>query len=381
MRFADPESQALLGRVRSIEVSRTSGLWSVKLIGPELEGRQVASSWKMVHDWFMCRPLNHWSATRITSQDLRIRDVAHEQGLADIEIEVHPQTERTLMSAQFRLPSDQADAKPMLLRISRYHHERQLATNLRLETGPTALPCSLIAPLFPEFKALGEQAAVVGNISLQRRHRTWEIGLENAYLIRVDFGQLNTGVEKRIAGTGWVFCERGVITDSGLQYMAGGIGIERGRIDERLLSASQRYLGVTLPSEVQVAQVRLHSFEQLQITFEISPQRLRFVGLVQKSADGTRSFQPGTIIADAAGELAMRVSDEPVPLQNVLALLSDMPEVTTAAAQLSPNLVPVGWLAQQAAWWLPLRASPPPDQPALPETDDNNAVRLSRTPQ
>jgi hypothetical protein len=249
----------------------------------------------------------------------------------------------------------------------------------------------MIAPLFPELKTLGEQASIIGKVTLQRRNFTWEMELENAGLTGVDFGQLTAGLDKRVAGGGWIWCQQAAINDRGLRSMSGIINIERGRIDQRLLSDSGRYLGVSLPREVQFAQVPLHSFEQLRVTFAISPQQLIFGGLVEKSIDGSRKFQPGTLIADAAGELAISRGAQPLPLQNVVALLSDAPEVSTVSAQIPSTIVPKGWLAQKAAWWLPIASTSTLETSHHPKYERGNTtpnvaneetdVRLSRMPE
>jgi hypothetical protein len=383
VRLVHPESHALLGRVRAVAVSRTGNLWSMQFVEPELDGRHLSSTWKMLHDWFMCRPQSSSPTLKLTSTDLKIRDVSREQALRNISLEVHPQLERTLISVQFQVPGEKSEAKPISLRISRLHSERSLATSVRLETGSSSLPCALISPLLPELKTLGEHTAIAGNISLHRRNNAWELSLENTYLAGIDFGQLTYGLEKRVVGNGMIWCQQAQVTDRGLQYVAGVLGIDRGRIDERWLTASQHYLGVALPREVQVAQVHTHSFEQLQLTFEITSQRLRFAGLVKSTTDGSRGLRPGTILADAAGELAIRASDEPIPLQNVIGLLSDSSGVTTAGAFVPSGFVPTGWLAQAAVRWLPLGTASSAAQPGAPSLDaaEDAPVRLSRNPQ
>lgn len=56
LKIAHPESRAALGRVRSVAVSHEGAAWVIKLDTPELETRQLATTWQMLHDWFVCRP-------------------------------------------------------------------------------------------------------------------------------------------------------------------------------------------------------------------------------------------------------------------------------------------------------------------------------------
>jgi hypothetical protein len=114
-------------------------------------------------------------------------------------------------------------------------------------------------------------------------------------------------------------------------------------------------LGVALSRTVQAAHSE-QSFEQLQAMFEISPGILKLAGDVKKtlgdSTGRSRPLPPGTLIADAAGEIAVRSNYEAMPLQNLVSALNYGQGVTTASANLHADST--SWLAQRAVWWLPL---------------------------
>jgi hypothetical protein len=362
IRLSHPESQASLGRIRSVLVHRKGAVWSIQLDQPDLETRQLATTWQMIHDWFVCRPQSTQPAIRIECDGLRLRDgnldQSLEPSLEQIAVEIYSQTERTVVGAEFRMPTAEPGAKPCMLRIVRQHSDRHLSTVLEFDSGPTGLPCKLISPVFPLVQQLGDRALFLGNLSLHQRNNTWQADVTKSSLKGIDFGRLASGLDFRFTGEGSLEFKNVRVTDRGLQYALCLVTADYGRIDGNLLIASQQMLGVSLPRPVQTANVELHSFDQLRAWFEIAPGTLSLVGGIEHSLPdkiGPRRLVPGTMIADAAGEIAVRSSIEPMPLQNLVSTLAYSQGVSVASANSSANSV--GWLAQRAVWWLPLENS------------------------
>ena len=354
LRLSHPESRASLGRIRSIAVSRKGAVWSIQLDEPEFESRQLAATWRMIHDWFVCRPQIAQPAIRIVCDDLRLRELDQVQSLEQIAVEIYSQAERTVVGAEFRMPRAVPGSKASLVRIVRQHSDRHLSTVLELDSGAAGLPCNLISPVLPFVQQLGDRAVFQGKLALRQRDSAWEANITQSFLVGVDFGRLTAGLNSCVTGEGFIWCENFMVTDAGLQNAYGKASVEHGRIDNNLLNASQHTLKVELPS-VQSANVGLHSFEQLQAIFDIAPGTFRLAGGVEKTLPDTqgrtRQLPLGTLIADAAGPIAVRSNFEPMPLQNLLNALVYDAGVTTASAN-SPN--PASWLAQRAVWWLPL---------------------------
>ncbi len=134
--------------------------------------------------------------------------------------------------------------------------------------------------------------------------------------------------------------------------------VQHGRIDEPLLTASQQLLGIELPRQVQTADVQLHSFEQLRAMFEIAPGTIKLAGGIETTLPetGSRKLAPGTLIADAAGEIAVRSSYEAMPLKNLVAALG-YGQTVVANGEGDNGSFEKAWFAQRAAWWLPLETN------------------------
>lgn len=360
LKISHPESRAALGRVRSVAVDRSGTGWKVKLNGPELETRQLAATWQMIHDWFVCRPESAAPPIRIECDELRICEVGDELSLDQVAVDIYTQAERTVVGAQFRMPTAAPDSKPSMLRIVRQHSDRHLSTVLELDSGLNALPVNIISPVLPIVRELGPHAVFQGRLAMHQRNKAWQVNVTQSWFAGVDFGQLTSRIDSRLTGDGWLWCENLKVTDRGLVQMSGGVMVKHGRIDESLLNASQQLLGVQLPRQVQMADVRLHSFEQLRAMFEIAPGIFKIAGDVERTLEGSgsRPLKPGTLIADAAGEIAVRASYEAIPIENLVAALGFGQTVAASAANDNGEFEKT-WFAQRAAWWLPLDTTEP----------------------
>lgn len=355
LKLSHPESRASLGRIRSVAISRESSLWSIALDQPEIETRQLSATWRMIHDWFVCRPQTSQPSIRIECVELRLRDLDQEQLLEQIAVQIYSQTDRTVVGAEFRMPAAEPNAKPSQLRIVRQHSDRHLSTVVDLESGSTGLPCNLISPVFPSVQRLGDRAIFLGKISIFQRNNTWQANVTKSWLAGVDYSRITSGIDSHVTDGNLIWFESLKVTDRGLQNAKGGLKVIHGRIDGDLLVASQHALGVTLPRTVQTAGL-VQSFEQMQALFEISPGVFKLSGCLEKTLPDTlgnaRALAPGTLIADAAGEIAIRSDfDDELPLQNLINALGHNKEVAAAAGVSSDS---DDWLPQRAVWWLPL---------------------------
>jgi len=355
LRLSHPESRSSLGRIRSIAVSRKAAVWSIQLDQPEFETRQLSATWQMIHDWFVCRPQSAQPAIRIECPELRLRELDQEQSLEQIVVEIYSQAERTIVGAEFRMPATEPNSKPVQLRIVRQHSDRHLSTILDLESGPTGLPCSLVAPVFPFVQRLGDRAIFLGKLSLYQRNNAWQANVTKSWLAGVDFSRITSRIESYVTEKNLIWFDNLKVTDRGLQNAAGGIKVNHGRIDCDLLIAGQQALGVSLPRVTQMAG-RAQSFEQFLALFEVSPGTFKLSGCLEETLPDTfgnsRPLAPGTLIADAAGEIAVRSDfDEPMPMQSLISALGYGQGVVTASATSADS---ADWFAQRAVWWLPL---------------------------
>lgn len=377
IKLVHPESHVVLGRMRSVEVLNSGSMWIVRLDAPELDGRHLPATWQLVHDWFVCRPQAFAPNIQLASEGLVIRNLADshttvdEQWLQQLSVGIYPQVDETRLIAKFRGSTSQANgnlssgnqpngesAPPATLMISRRHRESQQSTQLLFKTEETRLPCALIAPVFPELRFLGSRAVLAGTFSLLQRNAAWRLEIQNAWLAKIDCGQLPIGGETAVTGEGALWCDQATITQRGLQSFEGAAYVDHGRMDRRILAAAEQNLGLHLVRDVQSANVSTIMFEHLRCRFRILPQVLQWVGFADQEAPSIKPLAPGTLMTDAAGAIAVRAQTDGIPLQNLVLLLNQVPLV--ASASTFPSLMNGDsdsgrlTLHQAALRWLPL---------------------------
>lgn len=363
LRLSHPESRASLGRIRSVQVKlkASESKWSIELDQPEFETRQLSATWRMIHDWFVCRPQVTQPKIEISCPRLSIREMDSEQILEKIFVVIYPRADQTIVDSKFHMAGAEPNANPSHLIIGRRHSDRHLSTNFQLVSGSTGLPCNLISPVLPVAQRLGDRAIFLGTLSLYQTNSGWLFNLKDSWLVNVDYSKINPGIVSHVTNDNFVRLDNLTVTDHGLHKAKGGIKVVHGRIDGDLLNASQQTLGVNLTRPVKTAGVA-QSFEQFGASFEIETKQgiFKLCGGLQNtlpdSLGVSRPLAPGTLVADASGEIAVRSNyDELLPLQSLVTTLEYHQGVTTASATSSDN--PANWFTSNSNWWLPAEES------------------------
>ena len=142
--------------------------------------------------------------------------------------------------------------------------------------------------------------------------------MAQSWLAGVDYSGMTAGIDSYVTDGNLIWFDNLKLTNRGLQNAKGGVKIRHGRINGDLLIASQQTLGVNLPRTVQTAGAA-QSFEQMEALFEITPGVFQLSGCLANTlpdaVGNSRPLMPGTLIADAAGEIAVRPNyDELLPL-------------------------------------------------------------------
>ncbi len=146
----------------------------------------------MLHDWFVCRPQQAAAPIRIECELLKVREADDDQLLESIAVDIFTQAERTIVGAEFKMPTAAPDSKPSMLRVVRQHSDRHLSTIVELDSGLNALPVALVAPVLPAVQQLGPRALFNGKLSVHQRNKLWQVNLSQSWFAGVDFGQLTS---------------------------------------------------------------------------------------------------------------------------------------------------------------------------------------------
>ncbi|MCA9134827.1 MAG: hypothetical protein KDA45_16780, partial [Planctomycetales bacterium] len=313
MHLTHPETGVSLGRIRLVEVERKAGQWSLRLTEAELERRQLAATWKIVHDWVLCRPQQHAQALKIAIDQLTLRAASSQEQLREIAVQLLPTREALLANVEFRLadsaslPSNgqAAGAQATQWIIKRHHGRDQAKTEMWLKTGDTPLPCGLVVGLVPRAELLGTAATFTGTLHLTAYDNTWWAQLTETTFAGVDMSQLTLASDVPLSGTGELYLKQAALGPQRLEYAHGHSVIRHGRMASQLFLALGRHLGIALRPTNAVSS---YGFDSLQFGFDLRQAQLRLLADAQ----------------DVHGTLALRDrAEEPIALQRLIAVLAD----------------------------------------------------------
>ncbi len=370
IRLLHPETGALIGRARVAEAQRSQGKWAIRLTQPELEANELASAWRIAHDWFLCRPQTSSLAARVGASQLTIQSAGQPHILHEVALSILPTAEATLLSLQFhpqsvarpssianaavsasatQISSQEKGPQPAQWIVKRLHKQSGLKTEMQLRSGAAAIPCGLLAQSIPWLDKLGSQATFAGNMDIELHDSDWCVKIAAGRLAGVELSELTGQSDAAISGRGELQLEQFAISQAGIEWIRGRALIESGQMTAGLFHALGKYLGVSLR---EMNEVQAYGFDRCEFAFDIRQPNLYLCCQLD----------------DAHGPLAARSMpqwEQPLPIENIVAALAScssgpLPRANENATdhQLltgsAPAQLPTTWLSKQALVWLPL---------------------------
>ena len=330
-----PETNASIGHVESMLVHLTKGKWMIDIREAELESRQLSASWRILHDWFLCRPKRFQRASEIHIAKLTLRDQDQPrvapQALQELSVKLFPEADAVLAAITFAFEENgdtsstansALEATRSSILIKRYHNESQLLTHMQLRMA-TPLPCSLAAPLLPQLALLGDGASFFVEVCDARfRENSWDAMISNTVVEAVDFGKLTQGTQLRATGLGRLVLNSVSCDSQRIRKLEGQVAMRSGAISAASLSSLRDWLGVQLRPLNSVDHV---SFDEAKLAFLLEPQEIHLA----------------VDVRDSLGPLALRGNwNQPLPAANL-------------SAALQGNTITEGdWLALGVRNWL-----------------------------
>ncbi len=333
VRFLHPESRATLGRISSVLVKQSAGCWELDVEEASFDGPYLASTWQLLHDCFLCRPYAYTPITKVNCRKLEVRHLDTDMELSELRVEVFPKPEDTFVMARFASDRSANSNNRCELMMHRFHIEDQLATEWKLDTKSNSLPCEFIRPLIPATAKLGNRASMRGMFAVSQYGNQWKCTLKNAMFNEVDFASLTTQSAHSMVGTGWIWIDQAEVSSRAVQLLSGWIQVDNGRLAISTLQAAEQLLAIELPRTIQ-ANVSSLLFGKLLCRFRLDTSGLAFEGGMQAS----EKLKGNTLLADAAGTLAVKKNTSLIPIQNVYQLIQSGGPVVTASTQSSGTI-------------------------------------------
>jgi len=325
--LSDPESHAWLVRMRSLVVVSTRTGLEVTVFQPEICIEHLNRLWGIVHERLLTRPPAARRTVRLEASTLALANGERTLSVEGLHFENVADAAGTQWLIQFRMAGSPA-AEPYRLRIVRNRQIHPAETGWELHTGPTPLPCDLVAVGWSAAAQLGPDAAFCGSWWAEHQNRAWHHQFRGE-LTDVSLDHLVTqNFPHKLSGNARVTVREAELLGGRLSKISGDLQVPGGVISRSLLAAAEDALG--LAPVRRADQGLLVRYGQLGLSFSLDRTGLRF------TACGNR---PNVILADQRGPLLVETDSMPLSAVRLIELLVPQSTVQVPATRETAALV------------------------------------------
>jgi len=291
--LAEPETGALIARIRHLEFTRQDGQLVVLASQPEIEGLQVWRLWESLHE----RVLRTYRA-----------DASGARFYAG-EVTISP-------TLEFREAALQM-SEPAQLRITRNRQIQPPATRWELNTRSTALPCSLLADYLGILRNLGEDASFQGAIEAMPTTDGWEGEIAGRFRdVDLDRVTQRLNLRHRLSGAAEIVFRQATFRGGRLIDAAGDLACNSGVVSRSLLYQAHESLGLVADSRLLTPQANmLVAFNELKLGFALDKGGVQLTGHCDSAG-------PGVVMTGEGGPLLSNRSPEAVQVTALVRTLA-----------------------------------------------------------
>jgi hypothetical protein len=214
---------------------------------PEIDTAQVEQLWRLADRLFLGRadgPLE----VRLVCGDLPLRLGENRQTLRQPELTVTTDSLGTRAELRFQLSGGES-AAPVRLRVGRDRRTQPPLTRFDLNTGPSAMPCWLLATGLPSFEGLGAESRFSGLLWAALPPQGWEGGLKGRFS-RLDLDRLVTNrFPHKLSGLAEVAIRQAEFHQGRLTKLDGSINAGPGVVSRSLVDDSAQFLRLVAAGE------------------------------------------------------------------------------------------------------------------------------------
>lgn len=240
--LTDPETGELIVHCRGIEATEDdAGGWTLVVAQPTFRAERGEWLWALLER----RLRRAWTADgplRIVAREATWEAGPTTQTFIDVEARLTSDATQELFELAFRLPLAEGLAEPALIRVVRARDQQPPRTRFELDTGPTPLPCGLLAPLIRAHETLGPAARFRGTLAVTPAADGWAAELAGQFS-DVD---LETLVARRfphlVSGLAEIRVDRARVERGRLVEAAGSVVAGPGQVGRSLIAAGSEYL-------------------------------------------------------------------------------------------------------------------------------------------
>lgn len=340
--LTEPETGALIARIRHLEFTRQDGQLVVLASQPEIEGLQVWRLWESLHERVLRTCRADASGARFYAGEVTIRPADGQRAttLTDVWGQLASTDAGPQATLEFREAALQM-SEPAQLRITRNRQIQPPATRWELNTRSTALPCSLLADYLGVLRNLGEDASFQGAIEAMPTADGWEGEIAGRFRdVDLDRVTQRLNLRHRLSGAAEVVFRQATFRGGRLLAAAGDLACSGGVVSRSLLYQAHESLGLLADSRLLTPQANtLVVFHELKLGFTLDKGGIQLAGQCDSAGRGV-------VMTGEGGPLLSSVSQEAV-------------QVTALVRTLAPDTgeqVPANYEAYQLLHVLPIPA-------------------------
>jgi hypothetical protein len=309
LELIDPNNGQPLARLPFVEIESTGEELVVRLPFPAIvNGTRLDAFWAVVRD--MAQTSTETHSVRFEAQNLTLHLADGDQTFTNLVGQITGDASQALAKLSFnRAIGGESMSEPCEVTLTRRMHASVPMHSVDFSTSNAALPCGLIAAIWPGVERFGKQCHFTGTISAIEQAGSWHTQLSGA-LTGIDLEQVLGKLPHKLTGRATARLERATIIDGRLEQAAGSVSAGPGVISRSLVLSAEKHLHVRAADAAYAGRTNLLDYRQLCVGFELGSNGITLRGEVPKTR--------GVMLADARGPLA---DEPPVISQPVVDLI------------------------------------------------------------
>ena len=285
VRLVEPETQQEVAWIRQIHWLQESDRVGVVLHQPKLHSAQLGHAWSLIHDNFLCKPDRTSVLVELSANDLTIESKSGSQTLRDVDVEIKPNVNSVKANVRCLPASSEIGAMPIEICVIRDRGSvagdttRLPKTRWDLDTGPTALPCSVLAGYFEVLERFGPNAKFQGKLGWNvDRDGGWSLHLGGSRFSEIELSRLFGGLQDRFTGTADLYWDRCDFVPDAKLMMKGSVQAHDGWMSRKMLRALQQELGFAVSTQSIEPQPGDVHYSLLSLDFNLTDSVMRLTG-------------------------------------------------------------------------------------------------------
>ncbi|MCY2982653.1 MAG: hypothetical protein NTY15_03350 [Planctomycetota bacterium] len=216
---ANAETGRQILKVAQVTTLMDRSGWYVEVDKPELNGAQIETAMRTVHDRYLCRPQSTASLLGLAMTELVISDGNESTKFQNVKVTLKPTEPMSELKVSCLLDGQKFADQLSYFVVERDHVAQ--TTNWKINSADVAIPCRILSERFLELKNLGSQASFRGSIEGWQNDRQWEATVRGQFLA-VDLAVVSTPYGKGLQGMGELNLAYAVFRDGKLRGVDGG---------------------------------------------------------------------------------------------------------------------------------------------------------------